>query len=43
MDVMMCSSISHYTVKVKSIFGFTKQKLKMKQKIFGAFLVITQN
>jgi hypothetical protein len=43
MDVMMCSSIFHYAVKVKSIFGFTKQKLKMKQKIFGAFLVITQN
>jgi len=32
MEMMMCSSIVHYTVKVKGIFHFTKQKFKMKQK-----------
>jgi len=32
MEMMMCSSIFHYDVKVKGIFDFTKQKFKMKQK-----------
>lgn len=32
MNMMMCSSVLHYVVKVKGIFRFTKQKFKMKQK-----------
>ncbi len=37
MNMMMCSSIFHYDVKVKSIFDFTKQKLKMKQNVLQFF------
>jgi len=33
--MMMCIHVSHYGVKVKRIFGFSKEKLEMKQKAFN--------